>query len=57
MSCVAADYATKSEKFRGSKDEKLNVQSLECLKKGIGRLWDHLTPAILAIGKKLALFP
>lgn len=57
MSCVAADYATKSEKFRGSKDEKLNVQSPECLKKGIGRLWDHLTPAILAIGKKLALFP
>lgn len=38
------------------KDEKLNVYPPECLKKGIGRLWDHLSPSILAEGKKLALF-
>lgn len=34
------------------KDEKLNVQAPECSKKGIGRLWDHLTPSILAKGKE-----
>lgn len=43
--------------LEAGKDEKLNVKALECFKKGIGRLWDHLTPSILAKGKKLALFP
>lgn len=39
------------------KDDKLNAQAPESLKKGIGRLWDHLSPSILAKGKKLAPFP